>query len=61
MYDLSKDVDFAELCITSEATVSHTKKNEEEILVKTYKAEGNKCPVCWKIRKNKCERHGHLS
>ena len=61
LYEVSKNVDFAELCITSEAIVSQSKKNEEEILVKTYKAEGNKCPVCWKIRKDKCERHGHLS
>ena len=30
----------------------------EEINVETSKAEGNKCNVCWKIRKNKCERHG---
>jgi len=61
LYEVSKNVDFAELCITSEAIVSQSKENEEEILVKTYKAEGNKCPVCWKIRKDKCERHGHLS
>ena len=61
LYDIGKDVDFAELCITSEAIVSQSKKKEEEILVKTFKAEGTKCPVCWKIKKDKCERHGHLS
>ena len=31
---------------------------DQEIIVETSKAEGNKCNVCWKIRKNKCERHG---
>ena len=61
LYSIAKNVDFAELCITSEAIVSQLKKNEEEISVKTYKAEGSKCPVCWKIRKDGCERHGHLS
>ena len=25
--------------------------------VNTSKAEGQKCPVCWKINKNGCERH----
>ena len=29
---------------------------ETGIKVNTYKAEGNKCPICWKITKNKCER-----
>ena len=35
--------------------------DNEDILVNTLKAEGNKCPICWKINKDKCERHGHLS
>ena len=60
LYDLAKNIDFAELCITSEAQVFHANKNEQEIIVETFKAEGKKCPICWKIRKNKCERHGHL-
>ena len=30
----------------------------EEISVQTFKAEGKKCNICWKIRKDKCERHG---
>ena len=25
--------------------------------IETVKAEGNKCPVCWKINKVKCARH----
>ena len=32
----------------------------DEILVETNKAEGKICPVCWKIRKNECERHGSI-
>ena len=57
-YNIAKDFDFAELCITSEAEVSIDKDQGEEIKVDTYKAEGNKCNVCWKIVKGKCERHG---
>ena len=30
----------------------------EDILVKTEKAKGKKCPVCWKISIKPCERHG---
>ena len=33
------------------------KKEIEEVNVETIKAEGQKCPVCWKINKNGCERH----
>jgi isoleucyl-tRNA synthetase len=51
-----EDVNFSELCITSLAKI---KKNQsEEISVITKKAEGTKCPVCWKINKSLCERHG---
>ena len=28
----------------------------DEIKVTTSKAKGNKCPVCWKLKINKCER-----
>jgi len=55
LINLTKDVDFSELCITSSAKVE--KNNSKEIDVETLKAEGIKCPVCWKINKNKCERH----
>ena len=30
LYDLAKNIDFAELCITSEAQVFHANKNEQE-------------------------------
>ena len=47
-------VDFAELCITSSAEL--VKSLLEETKVTTSKAEGNKCPVCWKLKVSKCER-----
>ena len=53
--NLVQDVDFSELCITSDAKIKKSKF--DEITVETLKAEGNKCPVCWKINKNKCVRH----
>jgi len=55
-FEIAKDIDLSELCITSSAQVEKTEKNE--VLVKTEKAEGNKCPVCWKISPQPCERHG---
>ena len=61
LFKIAKDTDFAELCITSIANVSETDTDNDDILVNTVKAEGIKCPVCWKINKDKCERHGHLS
>ena len=58
---LSKGTDFSEICITSGADVDKIKKDDgEEIIVETNKAEGKKCSVCWKIMKDKCERHGDI-
>ena len=48
-------MDFSELCITSGAVVEQS--DSDEVLVETIKAEGNKCPVCWKINKEKCLKH----
>jgi len=56
IFKLVEKVNFSELCITSDAKI--TKGQTEDIIVNTKKAEGNKCPVCWKISLNKCERHG---
>ena len=55
LFEISNNIDFSELCITSSAIVQQS--DTEEVLVETKKAEGNKCPVCWKINKVKCERH----
>ena len=54
-FDLAKNIDFSELCITSSASVEESKSKEFEIT--TLKAEGSKCPVCWKISPHQCERH----
>ncbi len=56
-YNLGKNYDFSEICITSSAKILKTKIKENSIKVNTVKAEGQKCTVCWKINKNGCERH----
>ena len=55
LFDATKNIDFSELCITSYATIKIG--DTEEIKALTTKADGNKCPVCWKINKDKCTRH----
>ena len=56
--NLSKGIDFSELCITSNAQIDKiNKKDSEEIFVETTKAEGQKCPICWKINIKPCTRH----
>ncbi len=57
-YQLAKNFDFAEICITSGAEIILDEKISDEINVETIKAEGEKCKICWKIKKGKCERHG---
>ena len=53
--EITTNIDFSELCITSKAELNFSDK--EEITVTTKKAEGNKCPVCWKINIEPCIRH----
>ncbi len=55
LFKISSNIDFSELCITSGAIVEQS--DLEDVKVETKKAEGNKCPVCWKINKIRCERH----
>jgi len=55
LFEITKNINFAELCITSYAKIEKTEVNE--VTVETIKAEGKKCPVCWKINKDGCERH----
>jgi isoleucyl-tRNA synthetase len=52
--EISKDIDFSELCITSSADVSYLENSETK--VQTTKAEGSKCKLCWKITKDACLR-----
>ena len=60
LYNLVKTEDFSEICITSSASIIGDDKIEGDMKVFTEKAEGNKCPVCWKISKDNCKRHSHL-
>ncbi len=53
---ITEGIDFSELCITSSAEVISS--NTDDIVVTTNKAEGKKCPVCWKISQKPCIRHG---
>ncbi len=55
LIQISEGVDFSELCITSKAKI--VKVDQDEITVTTVKAEGKKCPVCWKISLEECKRH----
>ena len=61
--NLTEKTDFSEICITSSALLLNDNNLENEIEVTSSKAVGKKCPVCWKIRENACERHSncHLS
>ena len=56
-YELLKNYDFAEICITSTAILKLNPDNKASINVITKKAVGEKCPVCWKMFQQKCERH----
>ena len=49
------NIDLAELCITSKAEITYDDK--VDIVVKSKKALGEKCPVCWKISREPCIRH----
>ena len=51
----TENIDLSELCITSSAIIEKDDKNEMD--VKTEKAKGIKCPVCWKIKEDGCDRH----
>ena len=52
--EISKNIDFSELCITSKARISF--KENSETSAQTTKAKGTKCTLCWKITENACDR-----
>ena len=54
LFENFKDVDFAEICITSSAIIKQGSDNE--IKVSTTKATGKKCPICWKVSEEGCSR-----
>ena len=53
--NITENIDFSELCITSKAIVSYNNKTNTTVITK--KAKGEKCPVCWKINLEPCSRH----
>ena len=60
IYNVAKNEDFAEICITSSASILKDDNIKNDIQVNTQKAVGKKCPVCWKISENGCKKHDHL-
>ncbi len=52
--EITKNIDFSELCITSKAKISF--KANSETSAQTTKANGTKCTLCWKISENACYR-----
>ena len=60
-YDKAKNINFSEICITSSASIIKDENLKTSIDVVAKKAQGTKCPVCWKIFEADCERHGHLN
>ena len=52
---LIQGIDLSELCITSSVIIKNSENKDIE--VETNKAEGIKCPVCWKFSKEPCSRH----
>jgi len=53
--EIVKGIDLSELCITSLVEIKNS--SQENIVVETNKAKGEKCPLCWKINIKSCERH----
>ena len=53
--EVLSDIDLSELCITSKTEINFDDVIDIEVV--TQKALGNKCPVCWKISPDPCERH----
>ncbi|MDC1155960.1 isoleucine--tRNA ligase [Candidatus Pelagibacter sp.] len=53
--EITKNINFSELCITSGAEVIYNENMETS--AQTCKAKGSKCPVCWKITEEACPKH----
>ena len=53
--EIVNNLDLSELCITSKVEINFDDKND--VTVVAQKASGKKCPVCWKISPDPCERH----
>ena len=57
-YELFKNLDLAEYLITSKA--EKIMSEEVKTKIEVNKARGSKCPRCWKILENKCNRCSNL-
>ena len=51
---ITENIDFSEICITSDAKVIY--KDDIETTAITSKAKGSKCSICWKIKETACDR-----
>ena len=60
LFNKFEKFNFEELFITSKVNLKKSTNNNNEIVADAKKATGSKCPVCWKFRKDNCERHGKL-
>ena len=54
-FNLLEGLDLAEYFITSKAVKQKTDK-KDDLKIEVKKAEGSKCPRCWKILEKKCDR-----
>ncbi len=54
-FKLLEGINLAEYFITSKAEKNKS-KNNEELKIEVSKSQGIKCPRCWKILDNECER-----
>ena len=61
LFEKFSNFDFEELLIISSANVINDDSIKDDIQVSTTKANGKKCPICWKIRSDECERHGKIN
>ena len=54
-FKILEGLDLAEYFITSKALKQKTEK-KGDLKIEVKKAEGSKCPRCWKILETKCNR-----
>ena len=59
-FNLLEGLDLAEYFITSKAVKQKTDK-KGDLKIEVKKAEGSKCPRCWKIMETKCDRCHRVS
>ena len=57
-FNLLKNLDLAEYLITSKAEKAISEGNK--MIIEVSKAKGNKCPRCWKILEQTCNRCSEL-